>query len=628
MLATLLTAVAGSPGRDARALPRWVVPVIFGFAVLVRLAVSTHPHSGEGTPPMFGDYEAQRHWMEITVHTPLREWYVPTARNDLKYWGLDYPPLTAYQSWLYGTFVHAVEPDAVALGTSRGYETYSSKLLMRYTAIFSDVVFLVPGLYVFFRAFNRGVTREREAQGSKGRVSTARAIDMRAAVAEETAVAWSFALAVLAPAQILIDHGHFQYNGVSLGLTAYACAAVISDWDVVGSIAFTLALNHKQMTLYFAPAFFAFLLGKAARDGKGSFAKSVVQVLKLGAAVLGTFVAVWGPFYFQSEPGSANAVSGFSGVRAVFERLVPFERGLYEDYVSNFWCATNPIFKWKSRLSVPTAARASLVATAVSITPSVTQQIRRPSTEGFVWCLFNCSLGFFLFSFQAHEKSALLPSLPASMLAWRAPELARWIPLVVCFSVWPLLKRDRLQIAYVALVVGFAALADGDPPLGGSAEKAAKKTKPLAPVAEQRLKRGGFLRGGFRGFATPRAARRIRFATRAFVCAGTGTLHLLELVFEPPARWPYLHDLAVTTFCFCLFSLAFAYGNWRQARVPAGAVRDGDGRSDGGARGEARETKTTGDSDCVSEESRFAREAAGPNGTAGRRRRTRSGRER
>ena len=29
-----------------------------------------HGHSGEGKPPMYGDFEAQRHWMEITVRRP------------------------------------------------------------------------------------------------------------------------------------------------------------------------------------------------------------------------------------------------------------------------------------------------------------------------------------------------------------------------------------------------------------------------------------------------------------------------------------------------------------------------------------------------------------------------------
>jgi alpha-1,3-glucosyltransferase len=48
--------------------------------------------TGNGTPPMFGDYEAKRHWMELTIHLPIREWYT----YDLQYWGLDYPPLTAY----------------------------------------------------------------------------------------------------------------------------------------------------------------------------------------------------------------------------------------------------------------------------------------------------------------------------------------------------------------------------------------------------------------------------------------------------------------------------------------------------------------------------------------------------
>lgn len=56
---------------------------------------------GEATPPMYGDYEAQRHWMEITTHLPFREWYT----YDLQYWGLDYPPLTAYVSWLCGVML-------------------------------------------------------------------------------------------------------------------------------------------------------------------------------------------------------------------------------------------------------------------------------------------------------------------------------------------------------------------------------------------------------------------------------------------------------------------------------------------------------------------------------------------
>ena len=56
------------------------------------------PSSGFQKPPMHGDFEAQRHWMEVTTHLPISQWYF----YDLEYWGLDYPPLTAYHSWLLG----------------------------------------------------------------------------------------------------------------------------------------------------------------------------------------------------------------------------------------------------------------------------------------------------------------------------------------------------------------------------------------------------------------------------------------------------------------------------------------------------------------------------------------------
>ena len=59
-----------------------------------KAALGLWPHSGLGSPPLWGDLEAQRHWMEVTVHTRLGEWYVHTPTNDLLYWGLDYPPLT------------------------------------------------------------------------------------------------------------------------------------------------------------------------------------------------------------------------------------------------------------------------------------------------------------------------------------------------------------------------------------------------------------------------------------------------------------------------------------------------------------------------------------------------------
>lgn len=38
------------------------------------------PIAGMGVWPTFGDYEAQRHWMEVTTNLPSAEWY---ARGPL-----------------------------------------------------------------------------------------------------------------------------------------------------------------------------------------------------------------------------------------------------------------------------------------------------------------------------------------------------------------------------------------------------------------------------------------------------------------------------------------------------------------------------------------------------------------
>ena len=57
---------------------------------------------GHGKPIMFGDYEAQRHWMEICYNLNVNEWYYNSTNDNLLYCDLDYPPLTAYHSYLMG----------------------------------------------------------------------------------------------------------------------------------------------------------------------------------------------------------------------------------------------------------------------------------------------------------------------------------------------------------------------------------------------------------------------------------------------------------------------------------------------------------------------------------------------
>ncbi|CAF5160244.1 unnamed protein product, partial [Rotaria magnacalcarata] len=72
---------------------------LLSSAIAMRWIVARYPYSGYNKPPMFGDFEAQRHWMEVTVNLPINEWYQNSSSNNLTYWGLDYPLLTAYHAY-------------------------------------------------------------------------------------------------------------------------------------------------------------------------------------------------------------------------------------------------------------------------------------------------------------------------------------------------------------------------------------------------------------------------------------------------------------------------------------------------------------------------------------------------
>jgi alpha-1,3-glucosyltransferase len=150
-------------------------------------------------PPKYGDFEAQRHWLEITYHLPIKKWY----RYDLEYWGLDYPPLTAYHSWLLGSMyvltsflggislinisrsAHWFNPEWIALDTSRGIESEGVQLFMRYTAIFTDLIIYSSAVYMI-------------------------AFKCHAAGKDWISQNMLYIAILFQPALIIIDHGHFQ----------------------------------------------------------------------------------------------------------------------------------------------------------------------------------------------------------------------------------------------------------------------------------------------------------------------------------------------------------------------------------------------------------------------------------
>ncbi|CAG8936506.1 unnamed protein product [Penicillium salamii] len=435
---------------------QWLIlPLVLMAVGLFRWAVSLWGYSGFQVPPMHGDFEAQRHWMEITTHLPMAQWYT----YDLQYWGLDYPPLTAYHSWLLGKIGSAFDPEWFALDASRGFEDPNLKVYMRATVVVSEYFVFIPAVVTFLRRYTR-------MQGVH---------------------AWSASIALAAillqPGNILVDHGHFQYNTVMLGLVVASLDAIMAGRMLWACIFFVSALGFKQMALYYAPVMFAYLLGvctfpriniprlfNIALVTLASFALLLAPLL-VGASNVKArevFVSSPPPPLLQSLPIQVDKSSILYALlfqlTQVIHRVFPFARGLFEDKVANAWCAIHTFYKL-TRFDATLLQRASLAATLASIIIPCAIIFRHPRASLLLPALSAVSWGFFLFSFQVHEKSVLLPLLPMTLLLAGDGGLSKemrawvgWANILGSWTMYPLLKRDELRIPYFVLTMLWAYL--------------------------------------------------------------------------------------------------------------------------------------------------------------------------
>jgi alpha-1,3-glucosyltransferase len=400
---------------------------IVGLALLLRWCISYHPYSGAGKPPMFGDYEAQRHWQEITLNLPISQWYSNSSDNDLQYWGLDYPPITAYHSLLLGRFASILDPDSVKLHQSRGYESYTHKYFMRLSVLIIDLLMFIPAVVYFaFTILPILDSKLKKNQEKKEFFMFKKR---------------HFVLATILfyPGLILIDYGHFQYNCVSLGLFIASVSALFQGSLAIGSFFFVLALNYKQMELYHALPCFFYILGINTPGKRKPLLACLRSLICVSLTVIITFILIWAPFLTDKKVFMDTIL-----------RLFPLTRGIFEDKVANIWCTINVLYKLRNNLSNLQLAQICLVSTTVALLPSSLDLFFRPSREKFLLALINSSLSFFLFSFQVHEKSILLVGLPVLLHFHKDPFACFWFLIISVFSMLPLLIKDGLFLAYLA----------------------------------------------------------------------------------------------------------------------------------------------------------------------------------
>ncbi|KAL8710660.1 MAG: hypothetical protein Q9225_007256 [Loekoesia sp. 1 TL-2023] len=439
---------------------QWVIlPLVLMAVGLFRWATGFWGYSGFNTPPMHGDFEAQRHWMEITMHLPVSQWYF----YDLQYWGLDYPPLTAYHSWLLGKIGSIINPEWFALDSSRGFEDQLLKVYMRATVLVSEYLVYIPAAIILIRKLGR----------------------LRGPSSWESSVA--LVAFLMQPATILIDHAHFQYNTVMLGFTLASISSMLAGRALWGCVFFVAALCYKQMALYYAPAIFAYLLGICVSSNV-----KVGRFLAIALLTVLSFAVCFAPLLLGSLYDHYRGISALTAketplppllahapinldekswyfppllqLTQSIHRIFPFARGLFEDKVANMWCTIHTAHKLNN-YPLGQMQRISTVITLISILASTMTISLFPRSELLPWAMASTAWGFYLCSFQVHEKSVLLPLLPMTILlggdGGLGTEMRAWIGWANMLGVWtlfPLLKRDELRMPYGVLTLLWAYL--------------------------------------------------------------------------------------------------------------------------------------------------------------------------
>lgn len=346
-----------------------------------------------------------------------------------------------------------IDPSWFALDASRRLDDPNLKTFMRATVLVSEYLVFVPATIFLLRR----LSKLHQIHGWEESV---------------TLVA-----ILMQPSTILIDHAHFQYNTVMLGFVLACLASIFAGRLLWSCVFFVAALSYKQMTLYYAPAIFAFLLGSCVVpriDPLRLISIGLVTLTTLAAIlaplVLGTFYDKYrgftagtleAPLLLTSLNLSLNKDSWSYALLLQLtqsvHRVFPFARGLFEDKVANFWCALHTFHKLNA-YPIALLQRTSLLLTLASILPPCLAIGVWPQKTMLPLSLATCAWGFFLFGFQTHEKSVLLPLVPMTVLLAGedgvAPETRAWVTWANMLGSWtmfPLLKRDELRMPYFVL---------------------------------------------------------------------------------------------------------------------------------------------------------------------------------
>lgn len=400
------------------------------------------------------DFDVHRNWLAITYNLPVAQWYVENTSQ----WTLDYPPFFAYFEWCLAHLVPLfVAADGCLAIVEKGLYSLPTVYFQRLSVVASEVV-----LFVSLQWYLHSSTSKRDRSR-----------------------AFVVALClVLSPGLLIIDHIHFQYNGMMYGILVLVINCARLHKFVWCGFWFSVLLCFKHIYLYLAPAVFVFLLRayclNLAYDTKRSFLHNAVRLVrwrnlfKLAAVVVAVFAVAFGPFiYYNVMP---NLVA----------RLFPFSRGLTHAYwAPNVWA----IYSFLDRILIQVYLKVPLLRAPLHtlfmfnkdfladsallrnstrgivgdieflILPTITPKLSfyltlfyqvmaliplflQPNFYRFIGALTLCGYSSFLFGWHVHEKAILIVIFPITFLVTRDKRLLSPFNLLVScgyVSLFPLI---------------------------------------------------------------------------------------------------------------------------------------------------------------------------------------------
>lgn len=404
------------------------------------------------------DFDVHRNWLAITNGLPLRQWYVEATNQ----WTLDYPPFFAYFEWILSQFVpQSVRADGCLDIVPVGQNGWPTVVFQRSTVIITEILlFAVLQTYINLSE-NKTLT---------------------------FIIAGSL---VLSPGLLIVDHMHFQYNGMLFGILCAVILCARHKRHYWLAFSFAVLLCFKHIFLYLAPAIFVYLLRAEVLD---VHQKSIIKfvnwrkLFELAAIVLSVFGVAFAPFvYYKVMPN-------------LLERLFPFSRGLTHAYwAPNIWAIYSfldkalvmvlqrPFFNslFSQFLIIPSREVIALRLTATgntgtrglvqdvffivlpNISPkvcflltlfydilSILPVLLQPSFKRFIGALTLNAYASFLFGWHVHEKAVMLIIFPFTLLITERRLLNSFLVLAGAgyASLFPLLPNQNIVKSLYTLI--------------------------------------------------------------------------------------------------------------------------------------------------------------------------------